>query len=176
MTGIIKIKDYLDKEAGYDIGVKSRKSEIVSFRTLYYKLAIETTNETLDNIGVLVNKDHATVIHSRKKLFDELMESQRFRDIYFEYRENILGLEVTEEYKNQSQFNDLKLKYNISLGVIQEFRRKERESDSLTQAEKDYRKLEPSQQEIYNERVRPILKSFMWKKYNTEFEHINCSS
>lgn len=175
MDELIRIKEYLDKEAGYDIGRKDRYSENVMFRTLYYKLAIETSKKPLTTIGKLVNRDHASVIYARKNLFDELMTFDRFRDIYFEYRENILGLQVTEEYKNEAQYNELKENYNRSLEIIQEFKRKERESDSLTQIEKEYRNLEPEQQAIYNERAKPILKSFKWKKYNSEYETITCS-
>jgi hypothetical protein len=175
MEKLIRIKDYLDKEAEYDIGHKNRYAEIVTFRTLYYKIATETTNQTLTVIGKIVNRDHASVIYARKNLFDELMTIDRFRDIYFEYRKNILGLQVTEEYKNETQYNELKEKYNMSLDIIQEFKRKEREADGLTQVERDYRKLEPTQQEIYNQRVKPILKSFAWKKHNSEYETINCS-
>ena len=174
MDELIKIKEYLDKEAGYSIGLKDRYSEIVMFRTLYYKLAIETSKQPLIVIGKLVNRDHASVIYARKNLFDELMTIDRFRDIYFEYRKNILGLQITEEYKNETQYNELKENYNKSLEIIQEFKRKERESDGLTQIEKEYRNLKPEQQAIYNQRVKPILNSFKWKKYNSEFETINC--
>ena len=175
MEKLIRIKDYLDKEAEYDIGHKNRYAEIVTFRTLYYKIATETTNQTLTVIGKLVNRDHAAVIYARNNLFDELMTFDRFRDIYFEYRKNILGLHISEEYKNETQYKELKEKYNMSLDIIQEFKRKERESDGLTQAEKDYRKLEPNQQEIYNQRVKPILKSFTWQKAKDNYEVINCS-
>lgn len=174
MKNISKIKRYLDNQAGYDIGHKNKRAETVSFRTLYYKLAIETTHHTLDDIGKLVNKDHATVIHARDKLFNELMTSDRFRGMYFEYRKDILGLQVTEEYKNETQYNELKEKYNISLEIIQEFKRKEVESNHLTQVEKDYRKLSKENQDNYNFRVKPIMRAYAWKEYNTEFEQIKC--
>ena len=110
MEKLIRIKDYLDKEAEYDIGHKNRYAEIVTFRTLYYKIATETTNQTLTVIGKIVNRDHASVIYARKNLFDELMTFDRFRDIYFEYRKNILGLHISEEYKNETQYKELKEK------------------------------------------------------------------
>jgi hypothetical protein len=48
------IKDYVDKCAGYDISDKRRDAEIVKFRTLYFKLAKQTTHWSLQKIGNMV--------------------------------------------------------------------------------------------------------------------------
>jgi len=62
-----RIKSYVDKHTGYDISTRSRKAEVVLFRALYFKLAIDTTSWSLQKIGKIVNRDHATVLHAKKK-------------------------------------------------------------------------------------------------------------
>jgi len=73
MEKLIKIKEYLDKKSGYDISVRNREAEMVNYRTLYFKLATETTTKSSTAIGKIVGRDHATVLHARGRLFDELM-------------------------------------------------------------------------------------------------------
>jgi len=49
---------------------KSRKTELIRARILYYRLAKEQTKASLSEIGTLAgNKDHATVLHGIKKAF-----------------------------------------------------------------------------------------------------------
>lgn len=177
MDELIRIKEYLDKEAGYDIGRKDRYSENVMFRTLYFKLATETTTKSSTAIGKIVNRDHATVLHARGKLFDELMTFSEFRKIYFHYKKDVLGHEHTEEYKNEIQFNDLQNKYNNSLVTINDYKIKEGNSTFLTSIEKQFRDLSKKDKITYNERASLVLKSFEWKnkKRVEEFETINCS-
>ena len=59
------IKDYVDKCAGYDISDKRRDAEIVKFRTLYFKLAKQTTHWSLQKIADMVGRNHATVLHAQ---------------------------------------------------------------------------------------------------------------
>jgi hypothetical protein len=177
MKKLIRIKEYLDKKAGYDISVRSRNSENVNYRTLYFKLATETTTKSSTAIGKIVDRDHATVLHARGKLFNELMTFSKFREIYFEYKKDILGHEYTREYKNEIQFNDLQNKYNNSLVTINDYILKEGNSTFLTPIEKQFRNLNKKDKITYNERASLVLKSFEWKnrKRNEEFEVINCS-
>ena len=76
-----RIKSYVDKHSGYDISTRSRKAEVVLFRALYFKLATDTTSWSLEKIGKIVDRDHATVLHS-KKLFEELMRKQNLAKLY----------------------------------------------------------------------------------------------
>lgn len=77
---------------------KTRKREVVQCRQMYFKRAKETTNASLAKIGLLVNRDHATVLHGIKtvdndyelsclyaKMFNQPMPENPFR--------KILGLE-----------------------------------------------------------------------------------
>lgn len=176
MDELIRIKEYLDKKSGYDISVRNREAEMVNYRTLYFKLATETTTKSSTAIGKIVNRDHATVLHARGKLFDELMTFSKFRKIYFHYKKDVLGHKHTEEYKNEIQFQDLQNKYNNSLVTINDYKVKEGNSTFLTSIEKQFRDLSKKDKITYNERASLVLKSFEWKnkKRVEEFETINC--
>ena len=76
------IKDYVDKCAGYDISDKRRDAEIVKFRTLYFKLAKQTTHWSLQKIGNMVNRDHATVLHACKTVDNLAFTDKQFRKYF----------------------------------------------------------------------------------------------
>lgn len=160
MEELQRIKNYVDQCAGYDISTKSRKADTVLYRTLYYKLALDNTNKTLSNIGQIVNRDHATVLHARNKLFEYLMSIPDYAKLYDIYKIEYLGQKITEQYQNIQQYNKLKEKYNnllvtkipSNLGFL------------LTDNEIAYRKLEQEEKEDYDKRAELVLKSFEWKR------------
>ncbi len=51
---------------------KSRKSNIVKARQIYCYFCRILTNDSLAKIAKIINKDHATVMHSVKKLKNEM--------------------------------------------------------------------------------------------------------
>lgn len=110
-TELGRIKTFIESYAGYDIATRSRKAEAVMFRTLYFKLAMESTFWSLQKIGSIVNRDHATAIHSRS-MFDEIMNNKEIKRLYYMFKFDILGQEVTSNYKDVEQYNELKNKYN----------------------------------------------------------------
>ena len=175
MKALKTIKEFIDKEAGYDISIRLRNTEAVNFRTLYCKLATETTRATLGTIGKEIGRDHATVIHARK-LFDEIMEIDKYREIYYDYRKNILGLLEKEAYKNEKQYNQLKTKFNNAIILLKEYENKG-VILGLTNNERKYRELTKEEQDTYNERATLVLKSFEWKRKDANrkevFEIIN---
>lgn len=59
-----KIKQFVDRYYGFDIDRNTRKDEYVKARTMYYYLSRTYTSQPLSEIGGLLNKDHATVLHS----------------------------------------------------------------------------------------------------------------
>jgi len=67
MKDLNTIKNIVISETGVDITSKKRDHQTVIHRWLYFKLASETTNHSLNKIGSVVNKDHATVIHGLKQ-------------------------------------------------------------------------------------------------------------
>ncbi len=169
------IKKYVDDCAGYDISTKSRNTEQVSYRTLYFKIAIDTTNFSLSKIGKMVNRDHATVLHAKSNLFDELMRNKRLSRLYDIFKVNVLKNEVDDHYKKEQQYEDLKQKYNELLAYNESLNERLISNDLLTDIEKEYRTLSLSQQEDYNKRASLIIKGYKWKKQNQEAEIIICN-
>tara|TARA_R100001460_G_scaffold26850_1_gene54379 strand:- start:4842 stop:5420 length:579 start_codon:yes stop_codon:yes gene_type:complete len=163
-----RIKSYVDKHTGYDISTRSRKAEVVLFRTLYFKLATDTTSWSLQKIGKIVNRDHATVLHARKNLFDELMKNKHLSNLYDIYRIEVLGQQVTTYYKDAEQYNRLKEKYNdlLALKIPKNL------GYELTKNETAYRKLSDDDKKVYDERAELVLKSFEWKRKDAEREEV----
>lgn len=163
-----RIKNYVDKHTGYDISTRSRKAEVVLFRALYFKLATDTTSWSLEKIGKIVNRDHSTVLHSRKNLFDELMKNKHLSNLYDIYRIEVLGQQVTTYYKDVEQYNKLKKKYNDLLAL----KTPTNLGYELTKNETAYRNLSAEDKKVYDERADLVLKSFEWKRKDAEREEV----
>ena len=163
-----RIKSYVDKHSGYDISTRSRKAEVVLFRALYFKLATDTTSWSLEKIGKIVDRDHATVLHARKNLFDELMANKHLSNLYEIYRIEVLGQQVNTYYKDVEQYNKLKQKYNdlLALKIPNNL------GYELTKNETAYRKLSAEDKKVYDERAELVLKSFEWKRKDAEREEV----
>ena len=158
---------------GYDISDKRRDAEIVKFRTLYFRLATETTFWSLQKIGRTVNRDHSTVLHS-KKLFDEISKDREMVKLYKYYKKNILKHQEKVIYEDEC-YNKLQDKYNKLLieneSLIQMLNK-----DGLTKNEIKYRQLDFNEKKLYDERASLVIKSFKWKARNQEAELIIGSS
>jgi len=163
-----RIKSYVDKHSGYDVSTRSRKAEVVLFRALYFKLATDTTSWSLEKIGKIVDRDHATVLHARKNLFDELMKNKHLSNLYEIYRIEVLGQQVDTYYKDVEQYNRLKEKYNdlLALKIPKNL------GYELTKNETAYRKLSDEDKKVYDERAELVLKSFEWKRKEEQREEV----
>ena len=64
-----------------DISVKKQTNHYVQARSVYYQIARETTTYSTPIIGGLMNRDHATVLHS-KKVFDSYKDDPFFNTCY----------------------------------------------------------------------------------------------
>tara|TARA_R110000803_G_scaffold152827_1_gene217802 strand:- start:258 stop:824 length:567 start_codon:yes stop_codon:yes gene_type:complete len=171
-----RIKDYVDNCAGYDISDKRRDAEIVKFRTLYFKLAKETTHWGLKKIGSMVNRDHSTVLHAQSKLFDELMSNKHLRRLHDIYKIEVLGQQINAPYQKVEQYNILKEDYNKLISDNQSLKYLLSADDRLTNNERQYRSLTRKQKESYDERAELVLQSFKWKARNEQAEVILGSS
>ena len=60
-----EIKEFLDKEAGFDISEKRRLMEFLKFRWLYYYFCFRYASDaySYNMVGKHINVHHATVIH-----------------------------------------------------------------------------------------------------------------
>ena len=134
-TKLKKIANYVVRKTGSDIKIISRDREVVYARALYYMIALKDTKSSLKNIGVIVDRDHATVHHARKKTFHLIEEDRFYMNIYREY----FGMEL--------EFDEIR----------------EIDNEILTDNEKLYRGLSDEEKAIYDDRASLVLKSFAWK-------------
>ena len=78
-----EIKELVEGELGYRINVNSRIRSIVYGRAIYFKICKDRTNLSLKQIGQTLNQDHATVLHSVKKIFPTFaMYNPKYMEIY----------------------------------------------------------------------------------------------
>lgn len=82
-----------------DISVKNRKFENVQARWLYYKLAKEFTDESLQKIGSQINKNHATVVHGLKVFEHEILYDKRLQQQY-----EALNIILLKQFRSESLF------------------------------------------------------------------------
>ncbi len=107
-TKLRAIRNEVVNKFNADITKKNRTRELVYGRAVYYKLCKNLTSHSLTEIGSLISKDHATVLHGLK-----VFESLEFnKDVYYinAYEELLekLKLNYVINIKNP---RDLKTKY-----------------------------------------------------------------
>jgi len=96
---IDKIKEIVETETGIELNNKSRRTELVYTRAMYYNLCREYTLHSLEVIGKSVDKNHATVLHGLK-LYRDWIEQHEER--YIQAYERIDKL-VSIEFKKENQ-------------------------------------------------------------------------
>jgi len=167
------ILSYVEGTFGTEIGTKSREHEIVLQRALYFKLALDTSKSSMSLIGKLVNRDHATVIHAKNNLFQEVMSDSVYSKAYHSYLSSL-------KPSTQSDYTDLVNGLLAKVEQVNEINAVlntllNKEAEELTDNEVMYRNLNEEQRRIYDERAALVLKTFRWKTKN-KYEQINCNS
>jgi chromosomal replication initiation ATPase DnaA len=72
--------------------VKYRKREYVEARQILLTLLCNRNGKTLNEIGLIVQKDHATVIHAQKAISDRLYTEKEFRELYDKIEKRVKAL------------------------------------------------------------------------------------
>jgi hypothetical protein len=178
MEDLKLIKKYVENAYNTKIDTRSRKAEIVKYRALYFKLACDTTFHTLRSIGEVVNRDHASVLHSKKHLFDYVMKDPKVHNLYQIYNVDVLGKKVVENYRDIEQYNQLKKKYNELLVYKESLKKALKEkkpyviTEPLTDNELKYRKLSKDEAKFYDVKADLVLKSFKWKRKDEQRKEV----
>ena len=143
------IVEFVSRRTGVNIMLPSRRVDVIDARALYYKIALKDTRASMNVIGQVVGKSHATVIHTRNNVLPLLEKDDFYMNIYKEY----FGEEIKQD-------------------VIVDI-----DTQVLTNNEKMYRELSDEDKIIYDERASLVLKSFAWKRKDDNrkevFEIIN---
>ena len=112
------IMQRVNKTYNLTISRKTRGREYVYARAVYYKLARELTNYSLSQIGLLVYKDHASVLHGLKtfellNLWNETEYTEPYERIFVELKNDLYFRDMSE-WTNKDKFYSL-LNHHIEL-------------------------------------------------------------
>lgn len=146
------IKDFVDSEFQIDINKNTRQTKYIEARCLYYKLAKDYTNLSLKEIGSLLNKHHATVIHSIDHVWHNAIKYNRWvRESYCKFNKIAEKEDVGDQDIYSLQLKLIEAKEEI-------FRLKsinhEEFMDKYYSLEKDYNKLQEDMRLISKENQR----------------------
>lgn len=83
MRKIELIKHYVEAEMDLDITKQNRRTHYVRARSIYYELCLRfVPTASLSEVGNPVNKDHATILHARKNFERDILNDERYFEIY----------------------------------------------------------------------------------------------
>lgn len=98
-------EDYAD-EVGF---IDNRKRENVRIKHAFFVSAQELTSVALADIGAIIDKDHATVLHAKKKHEENLLYLPGYKAVYQEIKYNLEKRLDSDETKNEvSLIDDVK--------------------------------------------------------------------
>jgi len=118
----IEIKNIIENELNISLDENTRKRENVYARALYCKISKDKTNSTLKEIGRLINKDHATVMHAINNVFEQIeLCEPRLYQIYQELVDSDKLKAIEEKYIDLVEENE-QLKEKVK--ELQKFRNK----------------------------------------------------
>jgi chromosomal replication initiation ATPase DnaA len=78
-----QIIKYINENLNIDIKVRTRKTDYIYARSLYFKIAREHTAISFNKIGRKVNLNHSTVMHGINKVFPVVLKYEpKLKNIY----------------------------------------------------------------------------------------------
>jgi hypothetical protein len=115
-----ELKDIIQSVSGFDIHRRSKKTEFVYARMVFYALT-RNIGYTYQNIGDYLNKDHATVLVGQRKFYDLITRDAYLRDMYLEcsnvFKEKRTPRRVTGSMPRNSFIEDLQ--YQIDSLILE---------------------------------------------------------
>jgi hypothetical protein len=94
------IKNLIEKELGARIDTPSRKRELTYGRAIFCKVARECKTGrrpmSLKDIGEVINRDHASVLHNINTVFNYAVQEHDFMELYETLRHMFVRDEVEE--------------------------------------------------------------------------------
>lgn len=121
---LVSIKRIIEKEVGERIDTKSRKRHITYARAVYCK-AGRDLGLSYSCIGDIINRDHATVMHSVKTIFPFSQSESSYRNLY-----EVIG-SVVESALIEDKVEKLEGKVSIVKRMSNRIERLEQENDAL---------------------------------------------
>ena len=109
------LKRLVEEKTGVDMGVKTRKREVIFARRMYYKLFREFYKQvSLRSIGqtLPLKQDHATVLYQIKQFEIDYAQDKLFRKKFDSIRNEFCGLAGEPEIDLEEE--NMRLKLEIS--------------------------------------------------------------
>lgn len=101
------LKRIIEKEVGFRIDTKNRKRQVTYARSVYCKIArdfIESERSiSLDRIGELINRDHASVLYNIKVIFPFSQEEKEYRILYEAVKAMFVFDEEKEDFDERKE-------------------------------------------------------------------------
>ena len=93
-----KVKKYITFEFNIDLNSKSRKTEYIDARSIYYKILYDFYNLTYEEIASTVDKNHVSIINSTSN-FKYYIEQDKFKRE--RYLKILIALELISEEEKE---------------------------------------------------------------------------
>lgn len=110
-----EIAELISEALGVDIKQKTRIRQCVEGRFIYYNIARNFFDGTLEHIGAVVNRNHSTVVHGLE-MFDVLISSDKNFKFKYNFITHLLfdavefpKKDITAYYKLTKENEDLKI-------------------------------------------------------------------
>ena len=92
------IRTHIENCLNIDLSLRTRKRNYVYARAVYFKLCKEYTRLSLNDIGLSINMDHASVLHAINNVFPLVMQYDgHLQDLYEDYK-------LSNKYDTESMF------------------------------------------------------------------------
>lgn len=125
-TELERLKGTIEKQIGRRIDTRERHTDLAFARSVFCKIAREELTEfySLSKVGKAIDRDHSTVMHSIKTVFDYAMQDKRFRELYEDIVDTIKeerpveSLEASKSIRerlNESEEENKMLRHKLSL-------------------------------------------------------------
>lgn len=144
------LQKVIESRLDIKLNKNTRKKEYIFARALFYALAYDGRRFTYSSIGKYMGKDHATVLHSIKNVFPQIMFNNRYKRIYDE-----LSLIVGEGVDEKTLITHQDGIYNL----YQEMQKKDETIQKLS--------LKLILAEKLNDRVADVLKELTHEETET---------
>ena len=159
MITLNKIKKYVNNRLNTDIEKNTRERNVVYAKAVFANLALKHIKKiSLQTIGKVVNRDHATIMHYR----DEILETIRINepyiyDVYLEFDEK--HIELTEnEQKLTNDYNKLYRSYIDTKIELSEVKRKLSGTNEIKEFLSVLNSVPNDKLDLFLFRIKPIAK------------------
>ena len=105
---LTSLKEMIEKEVGFSLTKRDQRRHVTYARAVYCKIAREMNGEesrptSLVLIGEVIERDHATVLHNVKVIFEFAMMEKEYKRLYNMMREVFVLSEVDIDIEDEER-------------------------------------------------------------------------